>query len=348
VPKRSKTLLVANPTARTGKAEKSIDTAMDGLTKVGLDPEFFPTQPEGRTVSALADRLESTEDVARVAYLGGDGTFAESAKGIILARERTGVDLPLAMLPMGTANDQGRSFGIMAGDKALEGNIQIIAEGVERWLDVGQIQAFDEHGEVKAQDLWFDNTGFGLSAQILAQRNRDMKKVSRFPLLQNFYRDKTLYVGAAFNSFFRTMATRMRFACEVTVDGEVHEWTDCTDLVVNGTLLYGGDWIFAENSQPDDGKFEVLPFRGHADWARATIQSHKHNPMSNDDREMMGIANRTVVQGREIEIKLFRPDHVEYLPAQIDGEEFVSADHYRVENLFHHLRIIVPEGRTWI
>ena len=70
--------------------------------------------------------------------------------------------------------------------------------------------------------------------------------------------------------------------------------------------------------------------------------------MNNDDRELMGIANRTVVQGREIEVKLFRPDHVEYLPAQIDGEEFVSADHYRVENLFHHLRIIVPEGRSWI
>ena len=58
VPKRSKTLLVANPTARTGKAEKSIRNAMDGLEKVGLNPEFFPTQPEGKTVATLADRLE--------------------------------------------------------------------------------------------------------------------------------------------------------------------------------------------------------------------------------------------------------------------------------------------------
>jgi diacylglycerol kinase family enzyme len=118
--------------------------------------------------------------------------------------------------------------------------------------------------------------------------------------------------------------------------------------VVNGTVLFGGDWIFSENSQPDDGKFEVLPFQGHGDWARATIQSHKHNPITDDDRAQIGIAKRTVLQGRNIEVRLFRPDHVDEIPAQIDGEEFVSANHFRVENLFHHLRIIVPEGRSWI
>jgi hypothetical protein len=34
--------------------------------------------------------------------------------------------------------------------------------------------------------------------------------------------------------------------------------------------------------------------------------------------------------------------------AQIDGEEWVSTDHYRIENLFHHLRIIVPEDPRWV
>lgn len=345
--KRTRTLLVANPTARTGKAKRAIDAAMQGLEAAGLDPEFLPTEPDGKTVDSVAARLER-EDVARVAYLGGDGTFAESAKGIILARERTGMDHPLAMLPMGTANDQGRSFGILAGSKALARNIEIIAAGVERWLDVGRIEALDEHGDVVARDLWFDNTGFGLSARILAQRNRDMKVVSKIPLLQSLYRDKVLYVGAGFASFFKSMAERTRFSCAVMVDGEAHEYTECTDLVVNGTVLYGGDWIFHEGSQPDDGKFEVVPFSGYGDWVRATIQSHKKNPITDDDRAQMGIANRRVAQGKNIEVRIFRPEHVDILPAQIDGEEFVSTDHYRIENLFHHLRIIVPEDATWV
>ena len=158
-----RSLLVGNPTARTGKAAAAIERAMEALERARLAPEFFATLPGGATVAALAARLEAG-DVARVIYLGGDGTFAETAKGLILARERTGLDVPMGMMPMGTANDQGRSFGIAAGIKAIERNVEIIAEGIEMWLDVGRVQAFDPAGDVLLEDLWFDSWGVGLSA----------------------------------------------------------------------------------------------------------------------------------------------------------------------------------------
>ncbi|MFV8755484.1 diacylglycerol/lipid kinase family protein [Nannocystaceae bacterium ST9] len=344
------TLLVANPTARTGKAARGIDRALTGLAAAGLEPEFFPTLPGGATVSALADRLER-DDVARVVYLGGDGTFAESAKGIILARERSGVDVPLGMLPMGTANDQGRSFGISAGMRALADNIQTIVEGCEQWLDVGRIEALDEHGEVFRSDLWFDNCGFGLSARILAQRNRDRERVQKLPLVNMLYRDKLVYAGAAFSELFRSMVggpNGSLFSCEVVVDGEVVEWVGLTDLVVNGTILYGGEWIFVDDAKADDGKFEVVPFRSHTDWVTAAIGSHKKNPVTGDDLEVVGLRGRDFRRGSHIEIRLFRPAGAPEIPGQIDGEEFVAAERYRVDNLFHHLRIIVPENAHWI
>jgi diacylglycerol kinase family enzyme len=343
-------LLVANPTARTGKAARAIDRAMTGLAAAGLEPEFFPTLPEGATVSALADRLER-EDVVRVVYLGGDGTFAESAKGIILARERSGVDIPLGMLPMGTANDQGRSFGISAGIRALETNIQTIAIGCEQWLDVGRIEAVDENGDVFRSDLWFDNCGFGLSARILAQRNRDRERVQKLPLVGMLYRDKLVYAGAAFSELFRSMVGGPQgslFSCEVVVDGEIVEWVGLTDVAINGTILYGGEWIFVDDAKADDGKFEIVPFRSHADWVAAAIGSHKKNPVTDDDLEVVGLRARDFRRGSHIDVRLFRPSGSEPIPAQIDGEEFVSADHYRVDNLFHHLRIIVPEDSHWI
>jgi diacylglycerol kinase family enzyme len=339
------TILVANPTARTGKAEQAIDRALTGLAHAGLDPEFFPTLPEGRTVAGLAERLER-EDVARVVYLGGDGTFAESAKAIILARERFGVDVPLGMLPMGTANDQGRSFGISAGPRALEQNIATIVNGCEQWLDVGRIEALADDGEVLRSDLWFDNCGFGLSARILAQRNRDRDRVAKVPLVKQLYRDKLVYAGAAFSQMFKSMVggpLGSLFSCEVTVDGDVVEWVGLTDLVVNGTILYGGEWIFVEDSRADDGKFEVVPFRSHADWVMSALGKHKRNPITNADLEVVGLAGREFRRGSSIEIRLFRP-----IMAQIDGEEFVASTHYRVDNLFHHLRIIVPEDPHWI
>jgi diacylglycerol kinase family enzyme len=344
------TILVANATARTGRAERAIHHALENLRTSGLEPEFFGTLPEGRTVAALADRIER-EDVARVVYLGGDGTFAESAKGIILARERSGIDVPLGMLPMGTANDQGRSFGISAGIRALETNIQTIVVGCEQWLDVGRIEVIDEHGEVGRSDLWFDNCGFGLSARILAQRNRDRERVQKLPLVNMLYRDKLVYAGAAFSELFRSMVGGPQgslFSCEVVVDGEVVEWVGLTDLCINGTILYGGEWIFVDDAKADDGKFEVVPFRSHADWVAAAIGSHKRNPVTGDDLEVVGLRGRDFRRGSHIDVRLFRPSGSAEITAQIDGEEFVSADHYRIDNLFHHLRIIIPEHSHWI
>ena len=339
---------MANPTAKSGKAKRFIDEAMTALADARLEPQFVPTLPDGATVSALAERLER-EDAARVVYMGGDGTFAEAAKGIILARERSGVDVPLGMLPMGTANDQGRSFGIVAGAKALDRNVQIIADGVEQWLDVGRVEALDAEGGVVASDLWFDSAGIGLSARILFRRNRDRELVERMPLLRRFYRDKLVYTSATLRTLLRGVVGRSSFfAAELDIDGERHEYDNVTDLLVQGTILYAGDWIFDADAKPDDGKFEVVIMRGHADWAAAAIGGHKRNPVTGDDLEVLGLPKRQVPRGAKIQFRVSRPRDLPAVPAQIDGEEWISTDHYRIENLFHHLRIIVPEDPHWV
>jgi diacylglycerol kinase family enzyme len=347
MPARGRTLLVGNPTARSGKAKEFIDEAMTVLEQTGLNPEFLPTLPEGRTVGALADRLE-LEDVERVVYMGGDGTFAEAAKGIILARERSAIDVPLGMLPMGTANDQGRSFGIVAGSKALRRNVDVIADGIELRLDVGRIEAIDSNGVVVAQDLWFDSCGVGLSAQILYRRNRDREWVEHVPLLRRLYRDKFVYTAATLRTLFRGLVGGSSFSLHLTIDDVREEYSGVTDVLVQGTILYAGDWIFDPESRPDDGRFEVVVLRGHADWAAAAIGGHKRNPVTGDDLEVLGLPRRQVPRARTVELELVHSAHEGEIHAQIDGEEFVSTDRYRIENLFHHLRIIVPDNPHWV
>ena len=297
---------------------------------------------------ALAARIEAG-DVARVVYLGGDGTFAEAAKGIILARERSGIDVPLGMLPMGTANDQGRSFGIPAGERHIERNVEIVRRGIEQWMDVGRIFAYDGAGDCIAQDLWFDNCGIGLSAQILWARNRDKDRVGRVPLLRRIYRDKVVYTVAALRSLLAGFVTGgKRFAVRLTVDDAQHAFDGVTDIVVLDTILYAGDWVFDPRTKADDGLFEIVVVRGHADWAAAAISSHKRNPVTEDDLAVLGIPSRQILQGRTIEIRLERPPDIGPVFAQIDGAEWTVAVHYRVENLFHHLRILVPEDPHFI
>ncbi|MCA9686899.1 MAG: hypothetical protein KC457_32335, partial [Myxococcales bacterium] len=171
------------------------------------------------------------------------------------------------------------------------------------------------------------------------------------PLVKQFYRDKLVYAGAAFSELFKSMVggpLGSKFSCEAKIDGEVIEWVGLTDMVINGTILYGGEWIFVDDSRADDGKFEIVPFRSHADWVSAAIRSHKHNPVTGDDREVVGLRSREFRRGSSFEVRLFRPQFGPEIPAQIDGEEFPTAHHYRVDNLFHHLRIIVPEDAHWI
>ncbi len=351
MPKPRTSLLVGNPTAQSGNAAKAIEAAMAGLTEARLQPEFFSTLPDGATVAVLAQRLERG-DIARVIYLGGDGTFAETAKGIILAREQYGIDVPMGMLPMGTANDQGRSFGVRSGVRALPYNIKVIATGIEQWLDVGKVDAFDAAGELLTSDLWFDSWGMGLSAQILAKRNRERKIVARIPVIRKIYRDKLVYIRAGLSSWlknmFKSLIGRARFAAEVRIDESTIRYEALNDIVIKGTMLYGGDWIFAPASKPDDGKFEVILVKSSADWGAAAIGAHKRNPVTGDDLAVLGLSPRVIPSGRVIEIRVTRPPGMMPLPAQIDGEEFLPADHYRIENLYHYLRILVPEDAHWV
>jgi diacylglycerol kinase family enzyme len=354
MPRARTTLLVGNPTARSGKAAEALALAMGALEAAGLAPELVPTLPDGGTIEAVASRIER-EDVARVVYLGGDGTFAEAAKGILLARDRSGVDVPLGMLPMGTANNQGRSFGIAAGLAALERNVAIIGEGLELGLDVGRIEAWSAETDTSRpqllrQDLFFDSAGMGLSAEILETRNRDREVVEQFPLLSSLYRDHLVYAGATLRSLVSGMFAGKTFGATLRVDDRVIEVESCTDLIVLDTILYGGEWVFAPESRPDDGRFELVIVRSHGDWVSAAISHFKQNPVLAEDLEELGFETTAERRpaGRHIEIDLHRPSGLDAIPSQIDGEEWVASDRYVIEALFQHLRVIVPEDPRWI
>ena len=135
-------LLVGNPTAQSGKAEARIQAALAAMDQRGWQVALLETLPEGRTVAAVAQAVDAgTADV--VVYLGGDGTFAEVAKGLLSAKRV----VPMGMLPSGTANNQGRSFGVSNKAADLEENLDVIAAAHLTQLDVGQVDKLDEQGD---------------------------------------------------------------------------------------------------------------------------------------------------------------------------------------------------------
>jgi hypothetical protein len=206
----------------------------------------------------------------------------------------------------------------------------VIAAGIEQWLDVGKVQAFadDSDGHPTCQDLWFDSWGLGLSAQILAKRNRDQKASCQgIPLINRIYRDKLVYMRAGLSSWTSStpssrLVGRARFAAEIRVDDQLLKLDAINDIVVKGTLLYGGDWIFAPEGKPDDGKFEVIIVKNSADWGAAAIASHKRNPVTGDDLEVLGLPRRVIPSGRRIEVRVTRPRACRRCPRRSTARSF--------------------------
>ena len=338
-------LLVGNPSSRSGKAAKRIEQVRRMMDEMGLPHVFKSTLPHRQTVGLVADAI-SDEGFRTVVYLGGDGTFYEVATGICQSGRAS--EVRLGMLPSGTANDQGKSFGVSASPSALKENVTTIAKGFMAALDVGEVTVYSHSGVVMRRDLFFDSLGFGLSSSILAQRNRELQITKSVPVINKIYKDHVVYVKAALHEVTKTSVTRDRFSAAVEIDGQTEHWNNLTDLVIKNTLIFAGDWIIAPNGASDDGVMEIAPFFGIRDWTGKVIVNHKKFPFRIEAMERIGLKMSNVLKGKHIKIHILRPERDESLPAELDGEEFLSANQYEVKVHPRLLHLIVPEHPHWI
>ncbi len=339
----NRTLLVANPTARSGKNAARIDEARALLDQHGVTHEFLATAPAGATVSLVRKALDDGAFHTAI-YMGGDGTFAEVAKGIITSCRSN--EVRLAMLPTGTANDQGKSFDLSADEDALAHNVAIIAAGGQARLDVGRLRAMDEHGATVKEDLFFDSAGWGISPRVLQLRNEDRQTIAGIPVVREVYRDQLVYAGALLRTFLESYLEDDKFDVRGEADGQPFEWKNLSDLIVKGTRIYGGMWIFDRASRPDDGLFEVLPFAGKRDWISKALLHLKGNPLTEEGLSQIGVSHSKGTRAGHISLELH--PHSDGLPlvGQIDGEEFVATPRVDIEVLPRALRIIVPAAHA--
>ena len=332
-----KVLLVGNPTAQSGKNQERIDQALASFAKLGVSASLLPTLPGGLTIAAVRDALDASSsswDV--VVAMGGDGTFREVAAGLFTscARER----VALGMLPTGTANDQGKSFGLSALPEALEQNVAVVVQGARASLDVGCYHA----GAAAEPEYFFDSAGWGLSARVLSQRNRDRAAVAELGPLKEVYRDHAVYAGAFLKTLFESAFTEDRFDVEAVLDGKPLRLTGLTDLVVKNTRIYAGAWVLDKTSSADDGAFELVPFRGKLDWASKAIVDLDGNPVTEELLNQVGIEHSKPIRASRFELRFLEPPGGAPLAAQLDGEEWPLSLVCSISVVARGLTLIVP------
>jgi diacylglycerol kinase family enzyme len=329
-------VLVANPTAHSGKAADQIRVARALLDEAHVPHRFVATEPAGKTIDRVR-RLIDDDAVRVVIYMGGDGTFAEVAKGILASRHADAV--AMGMLPLGTANDQGKSFGLYAGPAALPRNVAVIAAGVTVGCDVGRLE-IERGGAVVHRDTFFDSFSVGLGAASLTTRNLDRDRVGRIPGLGAVYRDQLVYAGAVLQRFLESYVVDIKFDLDAVIDGHVVAFTDLLDVIVKNTQVFGGEWIFDPAIESDDGRFELVPITGRRDFGTKLLGTLRRSPVGLPD---LGLTHAPAISGTQFELAIRGSP----LPAaQCDGEELPAGDRYRVAVHHRALRLIVPRDHV--
>lgn len=333
-----KLLLVGNPTAQSGKNAERIQEARARFADRGNQPELFSTLPGGATVPALTRVLDQGDHDVIIA-MGGDGTFREVGAAILgCARKES---IALGMLPTGTANDQGRSFGLSASPEDLQRNVDVVLAGNETRIDAGRLTVWDGPGGPVADITFFDSAGFGISARVLKQRNEDRKLVDDLGPIKELYRDQLVYAGALLRTFAESYILSDKFDAIGTVDGQPVELRGLIDLVFKNTRIYGGAWIFDATSRHDDGLFEIVPFVGKRDWASKAIVDLAGNPLTEEVLNQIGVEHSKNLRGHHVELALVPPADLP-LHGQADGEELRAGTRVVLHVTKRALRLIVP------
>ena len=330
-------VLVANPTAQSGRAADWIRHARAHLDEAEVAHRFIATEPAGGTVELVRRTID--DDGARVViYMGGDGTFAEVAKGIFASGHAA--DVAMGMLPTGTANDQGKSFGLHAGPGAIERNVRVISEGKTVRVDVGALTVHRADGTTE-RDLFFDSFSIGFGAAALITRNRDRELVGRIPGLGILYRNNLVYAGAVLQRLLQSYVVDVKFDLDVVIDGVAHRFDSMLDAIVKNTTIFGGEWVLDPDTEADDGKFELVPITGRRDFGSKLLASFRHSPINVEDLRNVGLEVAEPIAGSRFELSV--PDDGSPVPpAQIDGEELAPARRYEVVVAARALRLIVP------
>lgn len=166
-----------------------------------------------------------------VAVAGGDGTVGLAARAI------AGSDVPLTVVPVGTANNLARTFGILAAPREL---VEGWRKGTLRDLDLGSFSVGAE------AQTFAEAIGFGAFVSLMRQTEALSAPASAPAVLD---RDLSLFQDIVH------AAQPARYTIEL--DGDDRSGDYVLVEIMNIPFL-GPNFEISPESDPSDGKFQVV------------------------------------------------------------------------------------------
>lgn len=216
------------------KGLKRLSNAAEILRESGHDTWLVPTQGPG-TAGAIA-RRSIADGAELILAAGGDGTINEIAEGVAFS------DVPLGILPAGTANVLANEMGL---GSSIEGAAASLPECVPTRISMGRLQCVN--GSERSR-LFLLMAGIGLDAKIVYNISLPLK--ARL--------GKLAYWLAGFS-----MVGRELDEFEVLVEGRR---ISCAFALISKVRNYGGDLEIAQSTSLLDDRFELVLFEGRSSF----------------------------------------------------------------------------------
>ena len=279
-------LLVHNPIA--GRRRRwMVEAVAAALGRAGIAVDIVATQAAGD-----ARRIAATLDAAcydALLVAGGDGTLNEAASGLV---QRDGPSVPMALLPLGTANVLAIELGLSIDVDAI---VRAVVAGRVRSVRPGSVTAGDGAGR-----LFLLMAGVGFDAHVVAAVTPPFKR--RF--------GKAAYGWRAAVEMARAVPRRYR----VEIDGATH---DAASVIVSRARHYAGPYVLAPSAdlEADELQVVLLTGSGRASLLRnATALLRGRLATQGDVR---------ILKAQQVSIRGAAPDAARE-PVQIDGDDALS------------------------
>jgi YegS/Rv2252/BmrU family lipid kinase len=240
-----KVLVIGNPTAGAGRADRRAAELVRALERRGHAVEWLATRAAGDARRAAAECEGAVECIV---VAGGDGTLNEVLNGLADPGAT-----PLVPMPLGTANMLARALGL-PGDPAR------IVETIE-------------HGSLARIDLGLASGGVGDSVRFLSVAGVGFdaavtRAVARSRRGRLGYRG---YVAPILRTLLRDRPPRLT----VRLDGSAPLRAGL--VIVCKLPNYGGVLRVAPEARPDDGRLHASVFAGagRIDLLRAVVPAFR-------------------------------------------------------------------------
>lgn len=238
-------LLVVNPHAGAGRAEKNLSALTRALRDAGARFDVARTAGPRDATRIVRDALRG--GTRGVAVVGGDGTLSEAVNGFF--DEQGGVidgEAWLGPLSCGTGGDFRKTIGsanVGSSGRGIEALVARMLSAKERPLDVGWLEHVDHEGRA-ARRAFLNIASFGVGG-----------------LVDRLVNEAPKWMGGAPAFFFGTVRALARYRSQsvrVALDGGAARETKIVNLAVANGRFFGGGMMIAPRAELDDGLFDVV------------------------------------------------------------------------------------------